>query len=89
MSPSSLIFCLLHLVLAMGSNAASMFALNQGEAFLPNWQGHLMEAIGNLSVLNLTFPGTHDSQVGYHFRSDDYFLNNYERVSSDEPTVDV
>ena len=36
---------------------------NNGSAFLPNWMGHLMPAIENASILDLSLPGTHDTMT--------------------------
>ncbi len=51
---SQLIYCLL---------VSSIFSQNRvkDENFLSNWMSHLMPAIGNLTLMDISLPGTHDS----------------------------
>jgi len=36
---------------------------NDGSSFLPNWMGHIMTAIENHTILDLSLPGTHDTMT--------------------------
>ena len=38
-------------------------AADESAAFLPHWMGATMDAIGHLSLSNLSLPGTHDTMT--------------------------
>lgn len=59
----SCLFALLLLFVNTSTSLSTRKEFNNGTAFLPDWMGHIMPAIENASILDLSLPGTHDTMT--------------------------